>query len=186
MQASAFDESTTTHQRNTRMQTILILLYFLLVGGGYYWICYNALKNDGWITALLCGAFIPYTIYYGFKRFAQNKIPLMLFLVGITGGIAYLFIASTVPQEINAVIRTLTPYDLIGFAGMTIAALASIWVVFNAFHRDSMMSGLLCSACWPYLLYYGVKNFAANKIPMSILIFGACLLLIGIALGRGM
>lgn len=168
------------------MQTILILLYVLLVGGGYCWIFCNALKNDGWIKALLCGAVIPYTIYYGFKRFAQNKIPLTLLLVGITGGIAYLAVASTVPQEIIAAIRALTPYDLIVLAGMIIAALASIWVVFNAFHHDGVIAGLLCFAFWPYQLYYGAKNFAANKIPMSVMIFGYCLTLLGIVLGRGL
>ena len=70
-------------------------IFFLVAMGGIYWIACNAFKNDDLITGLICLIFIPYTIYYGFKRFKQNKIPIALFFVGIAGCIVSLVAAST-------------------------------------------------------------------------------------------
>ena len=70
-------------------------IFFLVAIGGIYWIACNEFKNDDLITGLKRLIFIHYTIYYGFKRFKQNKIPIALFFVGIAGCIVSLVAAST-------------------------------------------------------------------------------------------
>ncbi len=61
-------------------------MYFLgaiaaLVGA--IWMTVNAAKKDGAVAAILCFICGFYTIYYGIKNFAENKVPLILFLVGV-------------------------------------------------------------------------------------------------------
>lgn len=61
----------------------------LLILVGAIWMTINAAKKDGAIAAILtfiCGF---YTIYYGIKNFAENKIPFILFLVGLAMAIAF-------------------------------------------------------------------------------------------------
>lgn len=61
----------------------------LLILVGAIWMTINAAKKDGAIAAvltLICGF---YTIYYGIKNFAENKIPFILFLAGIAMAIAF-------------------------------------------------------------------------------------------------
>lgn len=50
---------------------------------GAIWIVVNAFKKDGALPGILCLICGFYTIYYGAKNFAENKIPLILFLVGL-------------------------------------------------------------------------------------------------------
>lgn len=67
-------------------------MYFigsLLILIGAIWMTVNAAMKDGAIAAILtfiCGF---YTIYYGIKNFAENKIPFILFLVGFGLAIAF-------------------------------------------------------------------------------------------------
>ncbi len=61
----------------------------LLIFVGAVWMTINAAKKDGVLAAILtfiCGF---YTIYYGIKNFAENKIPFIMFLAGI--GLAVVF-----------------------------------------------------------------------------------------------
>lgn len=57
------------------------LAYVLLLVGAI-WITVNAAKKDGAVPAILCFLCGIYTIYYGIKNFAENKIPLILFIAG--------------------------------------------------------------------------------------------------------
>jgi intracellular septation protein A len=50
---------------------------------GAIWMTVNAAKKDGALAAILCFICGFYTIYYGIKNFAENKIPFILFIVGI-------------------------------------------------------------------------------------------------------
>lgn len=61
-------------------------MYFLgsiLALVGAIWMTVNAAKKDGALAAIFCFICGFYTIYYGIKNFAENKIPLILFLAGI-------------------------------------------------------------------------------------------------------
>ncbi|HEY1044083.1 MAG TPA: hypothetical protein VGE60_09480 [Telluria sp.] len=61
-------------------------MYFLgvvLLLAGAIWMTVNAAKKDGAVAAILCFICGLYTIYYGIKNFAENKVPLILFLVGL-------------------------------------------------------------------------------------------------------
>lgn len=61
-------------------------MYFLgaiLALAGAIWMTINAAKKDGALAAILtfiCGF---YTIYYGIKNWAENKVPFLLFLAGV-------------------------------------------------------------------------------------------------------
>ncbi len=60
-------------------------MYFLgivLLLAGAIWMTVNAAKKDGALAAVFCFICGIYTIYYGIKNFAENKIPLILFLAG--------------------------------------------------------------------------------------------------------
>lgn len=61
----------------------------LLIFVGAVWMTINAAKKDGAIAAILtfiCGF---YTIYYGIKNFAENKIPFIMFLAGIAMAVIF-------------------------------------------------------------------------------------------------
>ena len=61
-------------------------MYFLgavLLLAGAIWMTVNAAKKDGALAAIFCFICGFYTIYYGIKNFAENKIPFILFLAGI-------------------------------------------------------------------------------------------------------
>ncbi len=61
-------------------------MYFLgalLLLVGAIWMTVNAAKKDGAVAAILCFICGFYTIYYGIKNFAENKVPLILFLIGL-------------------------------------------------------------------------------------------------------
>lgn len=61
----------------------MYLLGSILALVGAIWITVNAAKKDGALAAIFCFICGFYTIYYGIKNFAENKIPFILFLVGI-------------------------------------------------------------------------------------------------------
>jgi intracellular septation protein A len=61
-------------------------MYFLgaaLLLAGAIWMTVNAARKDGAVAAILCFICGFYTIYYGIKNFAENKVPLILFLAGL-------------------------------------------------------------------------------------------------------
>ena len=61
-------------------------MYFLgvaLLLAGAIWMTVNAAKKDGAVAAILCFICGFYTIYYGIKNFAENKIPLIMFVAGL-------------------------------------------------------------------------------------------------------
>lgn len=67
-------------------------MYFLgsiLALVGAVWMTVNAAKKDGALAAIFCFICGFYTIYYGIKNFAENKIPFILFLAGIALVIAF-------------------------------------------------------------------------------------------------
>lgn len=67
-------------------------MYFLgsiLALAGAIWITINAAKKDGALSAIFCFICGFYTIYYGIKNFAENKIPLILFLAGIAVAVIF-------------------------------------------------------------------------------------------------
>lgn len=67
-------------------------MYFLgsiLALVGAVWMTVNAAKKDGALAAIFCFICGFYTIYYGIKNFAENKIPFILFLAGVALVIAF-------------------------------------------------------------------------------------------------
>jgi intracellular septation protein A len=67
-------------------------MYFLgsiLALVGAIWMTVNAAKKDGALAAIFCFICGFYTIYYGIKNFAENKIPLILFLAGIAVAVVF-------------------------------------------------------------------------------------------------
>lgn len=67
-------------------------MYFLgaiAVLVGVIWMTVNAAKKDGALAAILCFICGFYTIYYGIKNFAENKIPFILFVAGILLSIVF-------------------------------------------------------------------------------------------------
>ncbi len=61
-------------------------MYFLgaaLLLAGAIWMTVNAARKDGALAAIFCFICGFYTIYYGIKNFAENKVPLLLFLAGL-------------------------------------------------------------------------------------------------------
>ena len=61
-------------------------MYFLgavLLVAGAIWMTVNAAKKDGALAAIFCFICGFYTIYYGIKNFAENKIPLIMFVAGL-------------------------------------------------------------------------------------------------------
>ncbi len=67
-------------------------MYYLgsiLILVGAIWMTVNAAKKDGALAAIFCFICGLYTIYYGIKNFAENKIPFILFLVGIALAVVF-------------------------------------------------------------------------------------------------
>ena len=55
----------------------------VLLLAGAIWMTVNAAKKDGALAAIFCFICGFYTIYYGIKNFAENKIPLIMFVAGL-------------------------------------------------------------------------------------------------------
>lgn len=67
-------------------------MYYLgsiLILVGAIWMTINAAKKDGALAAIFCFICGIYTIYYGIKNFAENKIPFILFLAGIALAVVF-------------------------------------------------------------------------------------------------
>lgn len=67
-------------------------MYYLgsiLILVGAIWMTVNAAKKDGALAAIFCFICGIYTIYYGIKNFAENKIPFIMFLAGIALAVAF-------------------------------------------------------------------------------------------------
>ena len=63
------------------------------------------------------------------------------------------------------------------FIGSIIGLIGAIWMAVNAFKKDGVLAGILCFLCGFYTIYYGIKNFAENKIPFILFLVGFALLL---------
>jgi hypothetical protein len=64
------------------------------------------------------------------------------------------------------------------FLGAIVSLAGLIWMVVNAAKRDGALAAILCFICGFYTLYYGIKNFAEDKIPFLIWIGGIILMVI--------
>ena len=67
----------------------MYILGSILALVGAIWMTVNAAKKDGAMAAILCFICGFYTIYYGIKNFAENKIPLILFLAGVAAVVIF-------------------------------------------------------------------------------------------------
>jgi intracellular septation protein A len=62
------------------------------------------------------------------------------------------------------------------FLGAILGLAGLIWMVVNAAKRDGALAAILCFICGFYTLYYGIKNFAEDKVPFLIWIGGIVLM----------
>lgn len=62
------------------------------------------------------------------------------------------------------------------FLGSILGLVGAIWMTVNAFKKDGALAGVLCLICGFYTIYYGIKNFAENKIPFVLFLAGVALL----------
>lgn len=61
------------------------------------------------------------------------------------------------------------------FLGAIAALVGVIWMTVNAFKKDGALAGILCFICGFYTIYYGIKNFAQNKVPFLLFVAGVIL-----------
>ena len=61
------------------------------------------------------------------------------------------------------------------YLGTILALVGAIWMTVNAFKKDGVLAGILCFICGFYTIYYGIKNFAENKIPFILFLAGIAL-----------
>jgi uncharacterized membrane protein len=52
------------------------------------------------------------------------------------------------------------------FLGSILALVGAIWMTVNAAKKDGALAAIFCFICGFYTIYYGIKNFAENKIPL--------------------
>ncbi len=64
------------------------------------------------------------------------------------------------------------------FIGSILALVGAIWMTVNAAKKDGALAAILCFICTLYTISYGIKNFAANKIPLILLIVGVAIAVI--------
>lgn len=64
------------------------------------------------------------------------------------------------------------------FIGSILALVGAIWMTVNAAKKDGALAAILCFICTFYTIYYGIKNFAENKIPLILLIVGVAIAVI--------
>ena len=64
------------------------------------------------------------------------------------------------------------------FLGAILALVGAIWMTVNAAKKDGALAAVLCFICGFYTIYYGIKNFAENKVPFLLFIAGIVLSLI--------
>lgn len=59
------------------------------------------------------------------------------------------------------------------YFGSLLSFIGAIWIIVNAFRNDGLLWGIGSLLCGPVLLVYAIMNFAANKIPLGLLVLGA-------------
>ena len=64
------------------------------------------------------------------------------------------------------------------FLGAIAALVGAIWMTVNAAKKDGALAAILCFICTFYTIYYGIKNFAENKIPLIMFVAGLVLCLV--------
>lgn len=64
------------------------------------------------------------------------------------------------------------------FLGAILCLAGVIWMTVNAAKKDGALAAILCFICGFYTLYYGIKNFAENKVPFLIWIAGIVVMVI--------
>lgn len=64
------------------------------------------------------------------------------------------------------------------FLGAIAGLIGALWMTVNAFNKDGALAGILCFICGFYTIYYGIKNFAENKIPFILFMAGVALMVI--------
>jgi intracellular septation protein A len=63
------------------------------------------------------------------------------------------------------------------FLGAALALVGAIWMTVNAAKKDGALAAIFCFICGFYTLYYGIKNFAANKIPLILFAAGVVVMI---------
>lgn len=58
------------------------------------------------------------------------------------------------------------------FLGAILAIAGAIWMTVNAAKKDGALAAILTFICGFYLIYYGIKNWAENKVPFLIWVAG--------------
>lgn len=61
------------------------------------------------------------------------------------------------------------------FLGLIATFVGAVWMAFNAFKKDGALAGILCFICGFYTIYYGIRNFAENKVPLLVFVAGVLL-----------
>ena len=61
------------------------------------------------------------------------------------------------------------------FLGAIAALVGAIWITVNAFKKNGALAGILCFICGFYTIYYGIRNFAENKVPLALFVVGVIL-----------
>jgi hypothetical protein len=58
------------------------------------------------------------------------------------------------------------------FLGTILALVGAIWMTVNAAKKDGALAAIFCFICGFYTIYYGIKNFDENKIPLIVYLAG--------------
>jgi hypothetical protein len=58
------------------------------------------------------------------------------------------------------------------YLGSLLSFIGAIWIIVNAFRNDGLLWGIGSLLCGPVLLIYAIMNFAANKMPLGLLVLG--------------
>ena len=64
------------------------------------------------------------------------------------------------------------------FLGAVLLLAGAIWMTVNAARKDGALAAIFCFICGFYTLYYGIKNFAENKVPLILFLAGLVLCLV--------
>jgi len=64
------------------------------------------------------------------------------------------------------------------FLGAILGLVGAIWMTVNAAKKDGALAAILCFICGFYTIYYGIKNFAENKIPFIMFLAGVALMIV--------
>ncbi len=64
------------------------------------------------------------------------------------------------------------------FLGAILGLVGAIWMTVNAAKKDGALAAILCFICGFYTIYYGIKNFAENKVPFILFLAGVALMVV--------